>query len=256
MVPLACSQVRSALRSAQADAARGHDRRALALSAGPSAAAAASREVTDGRGASLSAVTQSTSDPATWVGALSGTAPPGRGRPCQPAAVVTATTRTANQAARDRRPRAACPRAACPRACRSRRSGRIDGMLRVRPSRAWPSRAWPSRARPRLAGTRLAGRVFPLPTAGIYWIGPAPGARLAGIIRTNLAGLTMIVISLIDLSRRPARGPGECPCASGKTSRNMAAPPSAAPGRSSRPRRDRPGRSSANAGTPASRTKS
>ena len=67
-MPSDCNQVRRSLRSTQADAARGQDRRALVLSTGPPAAGAASRDAAGGIGEGSSMAARPLADPAVGTG--------------------------------------------------------------------------------------------------------------------------------------------------------------------------------------------
>src|SRR6516225_6676163 len=136
MVPFDCSHVIPALRSAQADAAAGHDRRALALSTGLLAAAATNRDIAGALDGNRCGVVGSVTGPAAAADGIAGVGPPEWPVPRQPATMVTPKTRmasTANRAVRGPRTRAARPRA-----CLPRRSGAVGGILSGQPSRRPP----------------------------------------------------------------------------------------------------------------------
>src|SRR6266516_643046 len=110
MLPSDCSQVRRLLRSTQADAAGGQERRARGPSTGFPAVVAAGSGVAGGPGAGRLPVTvRCVPGPATGAGRGPGAATPRSGRaPSQRAAAVTVIPRAfsaVNQAAARRRPR-------------------------------------------------------------------------------------------------------------------------------------------------------
>ncbi len=185
-VPSDCSQVRRALRSAHAVAAGGQDRRALGLSTRLPAAFAPAvglafapavglafalavglafalavglafalavgpavgpdRNVAGGLGGGRPTVTRPVADIARGADATRDTSATGRRTPCQPAAVVTATTRMARTASH------------------VVRSGRRRGYIRRRPSHADGMLSAPAAERP--AGPGVDGQPITSPSHG------------------------------------------------------------------------------------------
>ncbi len=208
MVPSDCSQVRRALRSAHAAAAGGQDRRAAALSTGTgllAAAIAADREAASGPrgGGSIAARPVAgtpvagipvagipvgarpvagilVADIASGADTTPDTAVTGRRTPCQPAAVVTATTRiarTASQSVR-RRPRA---------------------YIRQRPSHTGSMLSAPAAARP--AGRGVDGQPISSPRHGTNL---SDRTRASGRLAGKAACYETVAVGTVAPGARPA----------------------------------------------------